>query len=197
MNNSIKKSINNMLQGLAYWMAYRREMSSINIIEADAVSTAIDILRSNLPSDYVVEREITKTSLPIVGSKKIDLGIRNKYNSYWCLIEFKLADATNAGYVGDIEKLYQIKKQNSNIDCLSVILYRKHCRFDYPSSFVDSKGKAKRTTIRVGQNNIPVKVRRVCNAFASATCDKSRKTICLEVIYHLSIYENIFITSTT
>lgn len=67
-----------MLQGLAYWMAYRREMSSINIIEADAVSTAIDILRSNLPSDYVVEREITKTSLPIVGSKKIDLGIRKK-----------------------------------------------------------------------------------------------------------------------
>ena len=44
-------------------MAYRREMSSINIIEADAVSTASDILRSNLPSDYVVEREITKTSL--------------------------------------------------------------------------------------------------------------------------------------
>lgn len=110
MNNSIKKPINNMLQGLVYWMAYRREMSSIDIIEADAVSTAIDILRSNLPRDYVVEREITKTSLPIVGSKKIDLSIRNKDNSYWCLIEFKLADATNAGYIGDIEKLYQIKK---------------------------------------------------------------------------------------
>ena len=182
MNNSIKKSINNMLQGLAYWMAYRREMSSINIIEADAVSTAIDILRSNLPSDYVVEREITKTSLPIVGSKKIDLGIRNKDNSYWCLIEFKLADATNAGYIGDIEKLYQIKNQNSNIDCLSVILYRKHCRFDNPSSFVNDKGKARKTIIKVGQKNIPVKVKRVCNAFASATCDKSRKTICLEVL---------------
>lgn len=182
MNSNIKKYVSNMLQGLVYWMAYRREMSSIDIIEADAVSTAIDILRSNLPSDYVVEREITKTSLPIVGSKKIDLSIRNKDNSYWCLIEFKLADATNAGYIGDIEKLYQIKNQNSNIDCLSVILYRKYCRFDNPSSFVNSKGKAKRTTIKVGKNNIPVKVRRVCNAFASATCDKSRKAICLELL---------------
>lgn len=63
MNSNIKKYVSNMLQGLVYWMAYRREMSSIDIIEADAVSTAIDILRSNLPRDYVVEREITKTSL--------------------------------------------------------------------------------------------------------------------------------------
>ena len=181
MNSNIKKYVSNMLQGLAYWMAYRREMSSIDIIEADAVSTAFDILRSNLPGDYVVEREITKTTLPIVSSKKIDLGIRKKDNSYWCLIEFKLADATNAGYVGDVEKLYQIKSQAPNVDCLSVILYRKSCRFDNPSSFVDNNGKAKKTIIKVGQKNIPVKVRRVCNAFASATCDKSRKSICLEV----------------
>lgn len=183
MKSIIKNPLSHMLQGLAHWMAYRYEMSNIKVIEAVAVSEASDILRANLPKDYVVDTEITKTSLPIVGNKKIDLGNSSKTDgTFKCLIEFKLADATNAGYAGDVSKLKEIKQKDTSIDCLVVILYRKSCAFDSPQKLVDSNGKAKRSTIKVGKNGKPVKVRRACNSFTSIKNNSSKKTICLEVL---------------
>ena len=183
MKEQLKNPIRNMLQGLAHWMAYRNSMSNIQLIEADAVFVATDILRANLPNDYCVEREVTKTSLPSVKNNRIDIGIKSKTEgSYNCLIEFKLADATNAGYVSDVEKLSRIKQQDPSIDCLVVVLYRKSCGYNTPSNLVDDNGFARRGIIKIGSNKIPVKVRRVCNSFASSKPPKSQKTICLEVI---------------
>jgi hypothetical protein len=54
-------------------MAYRDVISIIKPIEADAIFTTAGILQSKLPSDYTINREITKTSLPIVGKHRIDL----------------------------------------------------------------------------------------------------------------------------
>ena len=48
MKEEIKSPIRHMVQGLAHWMAYRNEMSSIQLIEADAVFVATDILRAHL-----------------------------------------------------------------------------------------------------------------------------------------------------
>ena len=180
MKTILSSPIRHMVQGLAQWMAYRNEMSNIQLIEADAIFVAADMLRALLPG-YIVEREITKTSLPIVNGQRIDLGIRTN-NSYECLIEFKLADATNAGYVSDVEKLSRIKQQDPSIDCLVVVLYRKSCGYNTPSNLVDDNGFARRGIIKIGSNKIPVKVRRVCNSFASSKPPKSQKTICLEVI---------------
>lgn len=144
-----------MVQGLAHWMAYRNEMSNIQLIEADAVFVATDILRANLPDDYSVEREITKKSLPIVDKQRIDLGIKSKTDSsYNCLIEFKLADATNKGFEGDVDKLSRIKQQYNNIDCLVVILYRKPCSYSEPKEFIAKSGIASRKIIQVGKNKV-------------------------------------------
>ena len=183
MKEQLKNPIRNMLQGLAHWMAYRNSMSNIQLIEADAVFVATDILRANLPNDYCVEREVTKTSLPSVKNNRIDIGIKSKTEgSYNCLIEFKLADATNKGYEGDVEKLSQIKQQDKDIDCLVVILYRKPCSYSEPQDFINDHGLAKRGKIEVGKNNVKVNVRCVCNSFTSSTNPKSIKTICIELI---------------
>lgn len=183
MKKEIQSAINHMVQGLAHWMAYRDEISNIQIIEADAVFVAADILRANLICDFVVEREISKKSLAIVGRQRIDVGIKSRItNSYECLIEFKLADATNAGYTADVEKLSDIKKKAPNIDCLVVILYRKLCSCEEPKELVNSEGLAQRGVIKIGKNNNPVKVRRVCNSFTSSKPPKSKKAICLEVL---------------
>lgn len=174
-----------MLQGLAHWMAYRGEFSNIQVIEADAVYQATDILRSRLPKDYVVEREVTKLSLPIlVGKKRIDLGIKSlNDNSYACLIEFKLADATNEGYAGDIDKLHEIKKKDDSIDCLVVILWRKLCNVYMPNKLVSEKGRARRKSIYDGEKgDVPIKVRRVCTSLSTANSKHSKKVICLEVL---------------
>lgn len=183
MREQLKSPIRNMLQGLAHWTAYRNSMSNIQLIEADAVFVATDILRANLPNDYYVEREVTKKSLPILkGKNRIDMGIKSRIDgSYKCLIEFKLADATNKGYKGDVEKLSQIKQQNENIDCLVVILYRKPCSYSEPKEFIAKSGIASRKMIEVGNNKILVNVRCICNSFTSTTNSRSIKTVCIEL----------------
>ena len=183
MNEVIKSPIRHMLQGLAHWMAYRNEMSNIQLIEADAVFVATDILRGRLPNDYIVEREVTKKSLPIVKNHRIDMGIKSRTDgSYKCLIELKLADATNKGYEGDVKKLYEIKQIDNNLVCLVIILYRIPCEYNEPQKFVKNiDGTAKLGKIKL-VNNIYVKVRKVSNSFISGNRPKSMKTICIEVI---------------
>lgn len=184
MKDKIRSTIRHMVQGLAHWMAYREEMSNIQLIEADAVLIASDILRANLPHDYIVEREVTKKSLSVIkGLQRIDLGIKTRQdNTFKCLIEFKLADATNGGHIKDVEKLSTIKQGNNSIDCLVVILYRKSCVFSEPKEFVGKDGTAKRGKIKIGIKNIDVKVRHICSSYASSQAPRSKKTICLEVL---------------
>ena len=182
MKEQLKTPIRHMLQGLAHWMAYRYEMSNIQLIEADAVFVATDILRTILPNSYIVEREVTKKSLPIVKDKRIDLGIRSKIDgSYKCLIEFKLADATNEGYKGDAEKLSDIKLLDNSIDCLIVNLYRKPCLYSEPEELISENGNASKKKVKIS-NKVFVRVRCVCNSFTSSTNLKSIKTICIELI---------------
>ena len=73
MKKEINSAINHTVAGVAHWMAYRDVISIIKPIEADAIFTTAGILQSKLPSDYTINREITKTSLPIVGKHRIDL----------------------------------------------------------------------------------------------------------------------------
>lgn len=184
MKHEIKSAIRHMVQGLAHWMAYRDEMSYVKLIEADAVFMATDILRANLPYDYVVRREVTKKTLAIVDNNRIDLGIiSRKTQTYECLIEFKLADATNKGYMNDVERLSKIKQQNKDVDCLVVILFRKSCLYNEPEEFVDTHDGSARKGIRKDISpTIPVKVRAVCHSFPSVNNHKSKKTICLEIL---------------
>ena len=180
MKDIIKGPISHMLQGLAHWMAYRNEMSNIKVIESDVVLVATDLLRVLLPKDYIVEREVGRKSLDILkGKQRIDLGILHN-NSFQCLVEFKLADATNGGYKKDVQKMKQIKQIDNNIDCLVIILYRKSCDYLSPTEFVGDKGQATRKIIKIAET--PVKVRRICNSFTSRNNTKSKKTICLEIL---------------
>lgn len=178
MNQDFKNPINHMLQGLAYWMSYRKEMSSIDVIEADLVLVATDLLRASLSTDYSVRREITRKSFSSLNNRqRVDLGIYSKADEeYRCLIEFKLADATNGGYNNDVIKLKELKDKAKNIDCLVVILYRKPCNFSSPKELVNAQGKAQRKL----NNNIIV--RRVCHSYSSRTSNKSLKAICVEVL---------------
>lgn len=183
MDVNIRMPIYHMLQGLAHWMAYRNEVSDIRIIESDAVLVATDILRSYLSCDYIVEREISMRCLQQTGKQRIDLGVKLKSEqNYRYLFEFKLADAKNSGYGGDVQKLSNIKLNVPDVECYVVILYRKSCQFDKPKELVNGNGKAIRKKLFITKENIPIQVRRVCNSFVSSTINKSMKTICLEVL---------------
>lgn len=179
MKSFVRNSFEHMLQGLAYWLAYKGETYKCTIVEADAITEAVQILSSQLPSGYKVVKEFSYGNISkSYGGKRADLAILNADKECECLVEFKLADAKNGGYVSDVKKMSIVKKGNLNIDCYVIILYRKSCKIDVPKKLVDDKGKAKRKV-----NNMPnLTVRRVCNAIRSQTAKNMKKVICLEVL---------------
>ena len=171
-----------MLKGLVYWMAYKNEISNIDLIEADIVSEAAHILSTQL-SQFYVQREVDYSSINKALPKQYaDLSIISRSeHKCQCIIEFKLGDNTNGGYKSDIQKISSLKRIESTIICMVVIAYRKSCSSKVPKLFLSKDGKAKRGAISICPNT-RIKVRRVCNALSSKNVKKMKKVICLEVI---------------
>lgn len=182
MFEDVKTPIERMLKGLAYWMAYKNEISAIDLIEADIVSEAAHILSTQL-SQYYVHREVDYSSInKSLPKQYADLGIfsRSEHKCI-CVIEFKLGDNTNGGYKSDIQKISSLKRLENNIICMVVVAYRRSCSIKVPQAFLYKDGKARRGTISICSNT-QIKVRRVCNALSSKNVTKMKKVICLEVI---------------
>ena len=181
MKTFLRNPFEHMLQGLAYWLAYKNTIYKCAIIEADAVMEACQILQGQLPHGYKVEREFSYSNVSSTYvNKRADLAILDDQNQCLAIIEFKLADSTNGGYTKDVGKLSVIKSLYRNIDCYVVILYRKSCNIDVPGKLVRKDGKATRKDIRIGGDTI--RVRRVFNAISSKTAKKMKRVIWLEVL---------------
>jgi hypothetical protein len=180
MWKDFSSQMNHMLQGVVYWMAYKNEVITFDLIEADIVNEAATILSARL-SDYYVKREVNYSKIDSSLKKQFaDLGIfSRKDNSCKCIIEFKLGD--NGGYRDDVKKVNELKKKHNDIICLVVIAFRKNCSDKVLEQYVTDEGNAKRGVIK----SIPgtqVRVRRVCKAPASKDVRKMKKMVCLEVL---------------
>lgn len=182
MIKDLKNAFERTLQGLAYWMAYKSEVNSINLKEAEIVGKAIEILSTQLPN-YKLKSEVDYNSLNTSLSKQYaDLCIFSRDGKKCqCVIEFKLGDNTNGGYKTDVHKLDKLKKLEPDIICLEIIAYRKSCALTVPKLFSNNCGKANRRVIRISQN-IQIRVRRICNALSSNNARKMKKVVCLEII---------------
>lgn len=182
MNKEIRNAIERTLQGLAYWIAYKNEISAINLKEADIVSEAATILSARL-SNLSVKSEIDYSSLNSSLHRLFaDLVIYSRANNKCqCIIEFKLGENTNGGYQKDVQKLQELKQLEPDIACLVIIAYRESCSVSVPRAFVTKDGKARRGIIVLSSQG-RIKVRRVCKAYRSANAKKIKKVICLEVL---------------
>ena len=177
-----------MLQGVAYWMAYKDEVISFDLKEADIVSKATSILSARL-SDYSVKREVDYSIIDHTFQKQkkyADLALFSRANgSCEFVIEFKLGDNYNGGYKEDIKKVNDIKRNKQNVTCLVVIAFRKNCTNKVLKYYVTKEGNAKNGVIKniPGMPDIKVKVRRVCMATGTKNGKgKMKKVICLEVL---------------
>lgn len=56
MKSVFKSPFEHMLQGLAYWLTYKSETYKCQIIEADVIMEAVQILQSYLPHQYKLVR---------------------------------------------------------------------------------------------------------------------------------------------
>lgn len=182
MKNHLRSPLEHMLQGLAYWLAYKRETVKYLITEHEAVGEAIQILDSHNTSGYKVIKEFpySKVCSKYSVHQHADVAIINPQGECECLIEFKIAGSTNGGYKSDIKKMANVKKECPDIDCYVVILYSQSCSVGAPQKLVDNEGKAIKKPIPMGSNKI--RVRRVCNAVCSKNATKMKKTICIELL---------------
>ena len=182
MKKHLRSPFEHMLQGLAYWLAYKRETVKYLITEHEAVGEAIQILQSQLVSGYKIKREFSYNK--VCGKYSVhqhaDVAILNSQGECDCLIEFKIAGSTNGGYRSDIKKMINVKNECPDIDCYVVILYCQSCSVGVPQKLVDSKGKAIKNPAPIYSTKI--RVRRVCNAVCSKNAKKMKKTICIELL---------------
>ena len=113
-NTQINNALENMLQGLAFWMGYSRCMNEV--YEHDCVHQAFAILRANLGKDkYALEYEYNYSDLDktITTQERADLVILKKTpkrKTPICVMEFKMSDNTNGGVEADVIKLRKINK---------------------------------------------------------------------------------------
>jgi hypothetical protein len=182
MKPLLKTPLEHMLQGLAYWLAYKSETVKYMITEHEIVGEAILILQSRLPLGYKIIREYPYRNLSTKYSvhQHADLAIINPNDECECLIEFKLADSTNGGLKSDVAKMNPIKKDCPNVDSYVVVVYRQSCSAKVPKGLVDNDGKANKKPILIGPTS--VKVRRVCNAIGSKKANKMKKVVCVELV---------------
>lgn len=184
MKKFFKPPFEHMLQGLAYWLAYKEEIAVCKITEGEVVSEAAQILKLHLPSDYKVEKEVLYRKVASC-NKRADLGILNSTGDYECLIEFKLAKSTNGGFKVDVEKLDVIKKNNPDVECFVIIVYNNWCTQSVPRGMVNEKGQSSKRSIPISLKNKQsrnIRVRRICNAICSKNAKKMKKVVCLELV---------------
>ena len=181
MKSFLSNPIERMLQGLVYWLAYRDVVSKNRVVEAVAVDEAFKILQMNIPTGYEIVREYPYKKIDSTfGNKHSDLAIVNANDECECLIEFKLADATNGGYIKDVDKLQPVKEAFHDIDCLVIVLYRKSCYIDEPEKLVLPNGKARKKVLVI--NKARIIIRRVFSALRSLISTKMKRVICIEVV---------------
>ena len=177
----LKSPFEHMLQGLVYWLTYKRETYKCQVIEADVVMEAVQILQAYLPHCFKLVREYPYRNISQgLGRKYADLAILNNNGDCECLMEFKLADSTNGSYTKDITKMSGVKAFQGNIDCYSIIVFRKSTPLNEPKNLVLHDGKARRVVFYEGSQKY--KVKRVCNAVSSHTATTMKKVICLELL---------------
>ena len=188
MNIVIKGPMFNMLQGLAYWLAYKREIQEYHVIESDAVAEAYHILSVKLQNGFKVRREVPYRNICNCISdsqQRADIAIMDANKQYICVIEFKLQGSANGGYIQDIKKLSSIKSSCSEIDCYSIILFRDSCELSDPQDLITENGYAKRKIDPVIVNSTlsqNIVVRRICKAIGSNNASIMKKVICVELV---------------
>jgi len=158
-------------------------------MEGAAVDVAVSILNAHLDHrSYVVKMEYPYSKLGLFGSKeRADIVVLSKRGDGLfpeCVVEFKMAQSTNEGVWGDINKLSSIQPP---VNRFAILLAKG--KPSIVSDFVDNIGEdnkkehAKRKIVSPrNTNNIQVKVILAKKALESKTSKSPYRAICIELI---------------
>ena len=182
-NKHLFDAIEKMLQGLSYWMGYKKECyAGHSIMEHVAVDAAMGILNAHIDhSFYRVHCEYLYKYIPGTanpGDQRADLVIiEKKTNTCICAIEFKMSTNTNGGIISDINKISSIP---STVSRLVVLLSPKE-KASVVSPFITANNHAKRT-VNLGGGHPPVSVIRATRAMETSYSKAPYRAICIELL---------------
>ena len=189
-NSQLDSALKHMLQGLAFWMGYYKNVYN-KLYEHDCVHQAYTILRSILGNkEYVLEYEYaySKIDKSIKTQERADLVILQKNGQVRnpiCVMEFKMSAKTKGLVESDVEKLSHIK--NDGVARLVILMYYE----EVPSlrdRFTEERGldfsaPSKDVPLKYKDNNYYVHVHRVAKAMASSSMSRRSPymAICISV----------------
>jgi len=137
MAYSLKDSIKDALQGLAFWISYRQTLYRWHLLnEGSLVVEFVNLLNARLAkvdSEFKIECE---SQYEDSGRERMDVEITRKDDSQVAIIEFKRYLAGPKAIKEDMKKL--LNRKNSNVSCFLVVVSEGK----RPEKYVDNYGKA-------------------------------------------------------
>lgn len=182
-NKHLYDAIEKMLQGLSYWMGYKRECyAGHSIMENVAVDAAVGILNAHIDhSIYRIMCEYSYKSIPGAfspGNKRADLVIIDKRtNTCICAMEFKMSTNTNGGVIPDINKISSLPSTVSRL----VILLSPMEIASVVSPFITKNNHAK-GKVSLGGSHPPISVIRATRAMETSNSKAPYRAICIELL---------------
>jgi len=178
----------NVLQGIAYWIGYKKQYYRFYPLTEGAIVAEMLSLLSTSQSGYksqihaeVMIKNICKKS---TSKKRFDIVISEETlseNNIQSVIEVKRLEAPKKELEKDFKKLIKYLSciENNNVRAF-VILVSQNTK---PTEYISAKGNAKKRTYNIaGYDNYYLKVRRVCkatNKFYTEKNNKKANYVCL------------------
>ena len=181
-SNRIKGSsnwINPVLQGLAYWIGYKKELYRHHLLNEGAIVTEIaTLINSNKSDSEIVKCEQYYDQIEGISGTKIraDISIL-RGNEIHTVIEVKREEAGKILIDKDILKLWRIKEKHPNIKCYQIIVSQGK----KPSRYVTDEGVSDKISYPIIDTDYDTKAIRVCKSTSSFKEESPKKAnyVCL------------------
>jgi len=163
VENKIPNWANPLLQGLSYWLGYKKQLfKHYPLSEGAIIGEAVHLIYANISEKdqlycEVMYKTLNKKLQVSMGNQRADVVIKNKTDTN-CIIEVKRIQATERLIEDDFLKLSRAKSEMPNTRCFLLLVAQGR----RPSNYVNEDGVAIRGFIHGG--NYKLKVRRVCKA---------------------------------
>ena len=166
MSKELPIWVNPLLQGLAYWIGYKKQLyPHYHLSEGAIVGESTNIIYSNLEKSQKLHCEYTYSKILNYDSEYIADLVITENNKPSIVIEIKRLEAGITRITRDFEKLTAIVCSDPNLRCFVLLV----CQQKIPKHFVTDKGDSKTGNLkfRAMTGNVDVRVRRTCKSISS------------------------------
>ena len=178
-SNSLPKWVDPVMQALAYWIGYKKELYRHHLLNEGAIVAELaSLINSNKSEGDIVKCEQYYDQIDGIEDTKIraDISILNE-NKIHTVIEVKRVEAGTIVIQNDVLKLLTIKEKHPTIKCYQIIV----AQGKMPNKYVSDEGVSDRTSYPIVDKDYYTKAIRVCKSTSSFRDESPKKAnyVCL------------------